>query len=84
MNQNVDHMIAYRIIAVKVVIQRKTDVGNRPIGEWALKTGPGKIFQTEIGNANMVVVSNISDIIKNKWSRQSLGIDQDDDAGQHG
>ena len=60
MNQNVDHMIANQIVTVKIVVQRKADIGHRASGFLAVKSGPGKIFQTEHGNANMGVVADIA------------------------
>ena len=67
-------MKTHQIMTVKIVIQRKADIGNRPVGYRAMESGPGKIFKTEKWNTDMRIIPNVLNVIKDKGGLQNIGI----------
>ena len=82
MDHNVYQMKTDEIETIKIVVERKTDIGNRAAGFRTLETGPDEIFQTERRHPDMWIVPNIVNVIKNKRSGQGIGINQEGNDSQ--
>ncbi len=84
MNQDVDQVKAYEIETIKIIVERKTDIGNRAAGLETLESGPGEVFRTESRHPDMGIVPDIANVIQNKRCGQGIGINQDNNDGQQG
>ena len=82
MNHDVYQMKTGEIETIKIIVKRKTDIGNRAAGFRTLESGPDEIFQTERSHPDMGIVSDMDNIIKNKRGGQGVGINQDDNDSQ--
>jgi len=71
-------MKTYEIEAMNIIIECKTDIGNRTTGFRASKAGLNNIFQAERRNPDMGVVQDIANVIQYERRRQGIGINQDD------
>ena len=75
-------MKAYQIEAAKVIVEGKTEVGDRAARFGAVKTGAQDIFQTERGNSDVGIVEDIANIVQNKRCGQSTRIYQNNNNGK--
>ena len=82
MDYDVYQMKTDEIETIKIIIERKTDIGNRAVGFRTLKSGPDEIFRTERSQPNMGIVTDIANVIKNKRSGQGIRINQSDNESQ--
>jgi len=76
MDQDVDPVVAGDVVLMEIVIQRKAEVGHRPIQGNSPKAGPFNAVPCEVGQTNVGIVLNVIAIIKNKRSPEGVGIDQ--------
>ena len=63
MNQDVDQVKAYEIKTVKIIVERKADIGNRAAGLRTLESGLNDIFQTERLQSDVGIGQDIAYII---------------------
>lgn len=63
MNQDVDQVKAYEIKSVKIIVERKTDIGDRAAGLRTLESGLSDIFQTERLQSDVGIGQDIAYII---------------------
>ena len=82
MDYEVYQMKTDEIETIKIIVERKTDIGNRPAGFRTQESSSDEIFQTERSQSNMGIVTDIANVIKNKRSGQGIRINQDDNDSQ--
>ena len=82
MDQDVNEVKADEIQSTKIIVERKTDIGNRAAGFRTQESSSDEIFQTERSQSNMGIVTDIANVIKNKRSGQGIRINQDDNDSQ--
>jgi hypothetical protein len=72
MDDDINQMVAENIILMKIIIDGKRYVGYRTMGGVAFEGGCKNTFKTQFSQANMVIVSNIRQVIKNKRAMQGV------------
>ena len=82
MDQNVYQMKTDEVKTGKIIVECKTDIGNRAVGFRALASSPGKIFQTEGRYPDMGIIPDIADVVKYKRRGQGISINQDNNNSQ--
>ena len=82
MDYDVYQMKTDEIETIKIIVERKTDIGYRAAGFRTLESGPDEIFRTERSQPNMGIVTDIANVIKNKRSGQGIRINQSDNDSQ--
>ena len=83
MDQDVCPMVARNIVLMHVVVESKADVGDGTMGGRTFKSRFLNAFPGKVGQANMGVMLNIAQVIKNERVLQGIGIDQDDTCHQN-
>ena len=63
MDQDVNEVKTDEIQSTKLIVERKTDIGNRAAGSRTLESGPKEIVQAERRHADMRIVPNVVDVI---------------------
>ena len=66
MDDNVYQMKTDEIEPIKIIVERKTDIGNRAAGFRTLEAGPDEIFQTGRRHPDVEIVTDIANVIKDK------------------
>ena len=66
MDQDVNEMKTDEIQTTKIIVERKTDIGNRAAGFRTLEAGPDEIFQTGRRHPDVEIVTDIANVIKDK------------------
>ena len=66
MDENINQMIAIKIVLVEIVVQSKTDICRRTVRSGTFKPCLCNAFDGESGEADMGVIPNIVYVIKNK------------------
>ena len=83
MDQDVCPMVARNIVLMKVIIEGKADVGDGTTGGQTFKSRFLNAFLGQLGQADMGVMFNIAQVIKNERVLQGIGIDQYDTRHQN-
>lgn len=74
MNDDIDDVIACHVILVKIVVQRKSNVGNGAMMGGALKGRICKRFEIKVCQSDMVVVEYVIVVVKVEGGVQCVGI----------